>query len=151
MFLWAYCRMTLSSSAFFWKIVCFKRVSVFDQTRATECVWAEKFLFELMNSLLYHITLEYLADKYWYQIICLPGADIDALCVAPRHVERTDFFQSFFEKLKQHEEIKDLRVCLCNIFALKVWHQNMMAYNPDKLCNLFLYFVYMRSVTFGFK
>ncbi|XP_030626450.1 poly(A) polymerase gamma isoform X2 [Chanos chanos] len=37
------------------------------------------------------------------------GADIDALCVAPRHVERTDFFQSFFEKLKQHEEIKDLR------------------------------------------
>ncbi|KAM4607222.1 poly(A) polymerase gamma-like isoform 2-T3 [Polymixia lowei] len=37
------------------------------------------------------------------------GADIDALCVAPRHVERTDFFQSFFEKFKQHEEIKDLR------------------------------------------
>ncbi|XP_060943016.1 poly(A) polymerase gamma isoform X1 [Limanda limanda] len=37
------------------------------------------------------------------------GADIDALCVAPRNVERTDFFQSFFEKLKQHEEIKDLR------------------------------------------
>uniref|UniRef100_A0A4W4GNJ6 polynucleotide adenylyltransferase n=1 Tax=Electrophorus electricus TaxID=8005 RepID=A0A4W4GNJ6_ELEEL len=37
------------------------------------------------------------------------GADIDALCVAPRHVERSDFFSSFFEKLKQHEEIKDLR------------------------------------------
>ncbi|XP_019737661.1 poly(A) polymerase gamma isoform X1 [Hippocampus comes] len=37
------------------------------------------------------------------------GADIDALCVAPRHVERIDFFQSFFEKIKQHEEIKDLR------------------------------------------
>ncbi|KAM9847719.1 poly(A) polymerase gamma isoform 2-T2 [Aulostomus maculatus] len=37
------------------------------------------------------------------------GADIDALCVAPRHVERSDFFQSFFEKLKQLEEIKDLR------------------------------------------
>uniref|UniRef100_A0A3B3RFR8 polynucleotide adenylyltransferase n=1 Tax=Paramormyrops kingsleyae TaxID=1676925 RepID=A0A3B3RFR8_9TELE len=37
------------------------------------------------------------------------GADIDALCVAPRHVERADFFQSFFEKLKQHEGIKDLR------------------------------------------
>lgn len=45
--------------------------------------------------------------------LCLPGADIDALCVAPRHVERSDFFQSFFEKLKQHEEIKDLRVSLC--------------------------------------
>lgn len=38
------------------------------------------------------------------------GADIDALCVAPRHVERSDFFASFFEKLKQHDEIKDLRV-----------------------------------------
>ncbi|XP_030234341.1 poly(A) polymerase gamma isoform X2 [Gadus morhua] len=37
------------------------------------------------------------------------GADIDALCVAPRHVERTDFFSSFFEKIKLHEEIKDLR------------------------------------------
>ncbi|KAI4898033.1 hypothetical protein NFI96_019255 [Prochilodus magdalenae] len=37
------------------------------------------------------------------------GADIDALCVAPRHVERSDFFSSFFEKLKQHDEIKDLR------------------------------------------
>uniref|UniRef100_A0A4W5Q3F3 Poly(A) polymerase n=1 Tax=Hucho hucho TaxID=62062 RepID=A0A4W5Q3F3_9TELE len=38
------------------------------------------------------------------------GADIDALCVSPRHVERTDFFDSFFAKLKLHEEIKDLRV-----------------------------------------
>ncbi|NXW64887.1 PAPOG polymerase, partial [Eurystomus gularis] len=37
------------------------------------------------------------------------GADIDALCVAPRHVERTDFFQSFFEKLKHQEGIKNLR------------------------------------------
>ncbi|XP_048391881.1 poly(A) polymerase gamma-like isoform X2 [Stegostoma tigrinum] len=37
------------------------------------------------------------------------GADIDALCVAPRHVERSDFFQSFFEKLKQQEGIKNLR------------------------------------------
>ncbi|XP_009872428.1 PREDICTED: poly(A) polymerase gamma, partial [Apaloderma vittatum] len=37
------------------------------------------------------------------------GADIDAVCVAPRHVERSDFFQSFFEKLKQQEGIKNLR------------------------------------------
>lgn len=42
--------------------------------------------------------------------MCSAGADIDALCVAPRHVERIDFFASFFEKLKQHDEIKDLRV-----------------------------------------
>ncbi|NXI90297.1 PAPOG polymerase, partial [Psophia crepitans] len=38
------------------------------------------------------------------------GADIDAVCVAPRHVERSDFFQSFFEKLKHQKEIKNLRV-----------------------------------------
>uniref|UniRef100_A0A8D0GRB2 polynucleotide adenylyltransferase n=1 Tax=Sphenodon punctatus TaxID=8508 RepID=A0A8D0GRB2_SPHPU len=37
------------------------------------------------------------------------GADIDALCVAPRHVERSDFFQSFFEKLKLQEGIRNLR------------------------------------------
>ncbi|XP_072283524.1 poly(A) polymerase alpha isoform X2 [Pyxicephalus adspersus] len=37
------------------------------------------------------------------------GADIDALCVAPRHVERTDFFTSFYEKLKLLDEVKDLR------------------------------------------
>uniref|UniRef100_A0A8C5N1M1 polynucleotide adenylyltransferase n=1 Tax=Leptobrachium leishanense TaxID=445787 RepID=A0A8C5N1M1_9ANUR len=37
------------------------------------------------------------------------GADIDALCVAPRHVERSDFFTSFYEKIKQQEEVKDLR------------------------------------------
>ncbi|XP_066532725.1 poly(A) polymerase alpha isoform X2 [Hoplias malabaricus] len=37
------------------------------------------------------------------------GADIDALCVAPRHIERSDFFTSFYEKLKEQEEVKDLR------------------------------------------
>ncbi|NWU66316.1 PAPOG polymerase, partial [Pterocles burchelli] len=37
------------------------------------------------------------------------GADIDAVCVAPRHVERSDFFQSFFEKLKHQEKIRNLR------------------------------------------
>ncbi|KAM6432580.1 poly(A) polymerase gamma-like [Rhynochetos jubatus] len=37
------------------------------------------------------------------------GADIDAVCVAPRHVERGDFFQSFVEKLQQQEKIKHLR------------------------------------------
>uniref|UniRef100_UPI00358EF679 poly(A) polymerase gamma isoform X2 n=1 Tax=Myxine glutinosa TaxID=7769 RepID=UPI00358EF679 len=37
------------------------------------------------------------------------GADIDALCVSPRHVERSDFFQSFYEKLKEQEGVKGLR------------------------------------------
>uniref|UniRef100_A0A8C8BSA1 Poly(A) polymerase n=1 Tax=Oncorhynchus tshawytscha TaxID=74940 RepID=A0A8C8BSA1_ONCTS len=46
------------------------------------------------------------------------GADIDALCVSPRHVERTDFFDSFFAKLKLHEEIKDLRVSVIKVYLL---------------------------------
>ncbi|CAL1531243.1 unnamed protein product [Lymnaea stagnalis] len=37
------------------------------------------------------------------------GADIDTLCVAPRHVERSDFFKSFFELLKSQPEVRDLR------------------------------------------
>ncbi|KAB0377435.1 hypothetical protein FD755_011879, partial [Muntiacus reevesi] len=37
------------------------------------------------------------------------GADIDALCVAPRHVDQRDFFTSFYDKLKLQEEVKDLR------------------------------------------
>ena len=45
-----------------------------------------------------------------WMLLLLTGADIDALCVAPRHVERTDFFSSFYEKLKEQEEVKDLRV-----------------------------------------
>lgn len=40
----------------------------------------------------------------------IPGADIDTLCVAPRHVDRSDFFNSFYELLKQQPEVKDLRV-----------------------------------------
>uniref|UniRef100_A0A8C2L972 polynucleotide adenylyltransferase n=1 Tax=Cricetulus griseus TaxID=10029 RepID=A0A8C2L972_CRIGR len=37
------------------------------------------------------------------------GADIDALCVAPRHVDWSVFFASFYDKLKLQEEVKDLR------------------------------------------
>ncbi|XP_053620542.1 poly(A) polymerase type 3 isoform X2 [Plodia interpunctella] len=37
------------------------------------------------------------------------GADIDALCVAPRHIERTDYFQSFYDLLKQQPQVRDLR------------------------------------------
>ncbi|XP_071450395.1 poly(A) polymerase type 3 [Hetaerina americana] len=36
-------------------------------------------------------------------------ADIDALCVAPRHIDRCDYFTSFFDLLKQQEEVTDLR------------------------------------------
>jgi poly(A) polymerase len=37
------------------------------------------------------------------------GADIDALCVAPRHIDRADYFASFFELLKAQPEVSDLR------------------------------------------
>ena len=37
------------------------------------------------------------------------GADIDALCVAPRHVHREDYFSSFYEILKGREEVSELR------------------------------------------
>jgi poly(A) polymerase Pap1 len=38
------------------------------------------------------------------------GADIDTLLVAPRHINREDFFSSFYEILKENEEVKELRV-----------------------------------------
>lgn len=37
------------------------------------------------------------------------GADIDTLCVAPRHIHRSDFFTSFVELLKEQPEVQDLR------------------------------------------
>ncbi|XP_017478100.1 PREDICTED: poly(A) polymerase type 3 [Rhagoletis zephyria] len=37
------------------------------------------------------------------------GADIDALCVAPRNIERTDYFTSFFELLKMQSEVTECR------------------------------------------
>ncbi|GLV33739.1 hiiragi [Carabus blaptoides fortunei] len=37
------------------------------------------------------------------------GADIDALCVAPVHIDRADYFTSFFELLKQQQEVTELR------------------------------------------
>lgn len=37
------------------------------------------------------------------------GADIDALCVAPRNIERSDYFTSFFELLKKQPEVTECR------------------------------------------
>ncbi|VDK53698.1 unnamed protein product [Anisakis simplex] len=37
------------------------------------------------------------------------GADIDSLCAAPRHVDRSDFFTSFYEMLKEDPNTTDLR------------------------------------------
>lgn len=37
------------------------------------------------------------------------GADIDALCVAPRHINREDYFSSFLQILREQPEVSDLR------------------------------------------
>jgi len=37
------------------------------------------------------------------------GADIDTLCVAPRHILREDYFTSFLDMLRVQDEVTDLR------------------------------------------
>uniref|UniRef100_A0A8C5KF99 polynucleotide adenylyltransferase n=1 Tax=Jaculus jaculus TaxID=51337 RepID=A0A8C5KF99_JACJA len=48
------------------------------------------------------------------------GADTDALCVVPRHVDRSDFFTSFYIKLKSQEEVKDLRAVEAFVPVIKL-------------------------------
>ena len=36
-------------------------------------------------------------------------ANVDAFCVAPRHADWSDFFTSFYDKLKLQGEVNDLR------------------------------------------
>lgn len=36
------------------------------------------------------------------------GADIDTLCVAPQHVERSDFFSTFYQMLQNNSEVTNL-------------------------------------------
>jgi poly(A) polymerase len=38
------------------------------------------------------------------------GGDIDTLCIAPRHIDRNDFFTSFAELLKKQPEIQKFMV-----------------------------------------
>lgn len=38
------------------------------------------------------------------------GGDIDTLCIAPRHIDRSDFFTSFAELLKKQPEIEKFMV-----------------------------------------
>jgi poly(A) polymerase Pap1 len=61
------------------------------------------------------------------------GADIDALCVAPRHVDRVDYFTSFVDLLKKQPEVTELRVSLS---YLKWW--------PVSLTDVYLFlYVYL--------
>ena len=38
------------------------------------------------------------------------GADIDTLCVVPKHVSREDFFLILYDSLKERQEVKELTV-----------------------------------------
>lgn len=46
------------------------------------------------------------------------GADIDTLVIAPRHIDRSDFFQSFKERLESCKEVKHLRVKQCQYHVM---------------------------------
>jgi len=41
------------------------------------------------------------------------GADIDTLLVAPRHIERSDFFSSFQDMLCKEKGVQNVRVSDC--------------------------------------
>lgn len=45
------------------------------------------------------------------------GADIDTLVIAPRHIDRSDFFLSFKERLENCKEVKHLRVNHFNVMT----------------------------------
>jgi len=49
-----------------------------------------------------------------FLLTLITGADIDTLCVAPRHVDRLDFFASFYELLRNEPDVRDIRVSIQN-------------------------------------
>jgi len=52
------------------------------------------------------------------------GADIDTLCVAPRHVDRSEFFSSFFEQLKKEPGVRELRVGISDMMSTAKCYQH---------------------------
>ena len=56
------------------------------------------------------------------------GADIDTLVIAPRHIDRSDFFQSFKERLEKCKEVKHLRVNLVENKATSI-HYLLFTYS----------------------
>ena len=50
--------------------------------------------------------------SYIVLCVCVSGADIDTLLVAPRHVERYEFFSSFLQLLQEEKTVTNIRVSL---------------------------------------
>ena len=52
--------------------------------------------------------------QVWIRILLIvhTGADIDTLLVAPRHIDRADFFTSFKTLLENTSGVSNVRVCL---------------------------------------
>ena len=48
--------------------------------------------------------------------VCVLGADIDTLLVAPRHIDRSEFFSSFLEMLQEEKTVTNIRVSIHNIW-----------------------------------
>ncbi len=47
-----------------------------------------------------------------YSILLCVGDNVNTLCVAPRNVDRADFFSSFVSLLQDQPEVSDLRVSI---------------------------------------
>ena len=81
--------------------------------------------------------------------ISLLGADIDTLLVAPRHIDRSDFFSSFYTILKNHENVSELRVCYFNfsLFELRLCYLHFSLFEL-RLCylNFSLFCTFVSSV-----
>ena len=73
-------------------------------------------MFQINVFLRFIVTQDSLMFSASYSFI-FEGADIDTLLVAPRHIERSDFFHSFYDFLKDRDEVKDLRVSLSYQFC----------------------------------
>lgn len=80
------------------------------------------------------------------------GADIDALCVVPRHIYRSDYFTSFFDLLKQQKEVTDLRaveeafvpVIKMNFDGIEIdmlFAKLALKEIPDTMVNIFFLFI----------
>lgn len=71
-----------------------------------------------------------LLHNYNGRELFFPGADIDTLLVAPRHIDRSDFFGTFYEILKNNEDVKDLHVCTADFCYYNKYH----AFDCVSLC-----------------